>query len=105
MLQVLRRLPVQQFVLFAICLIVLLRTVAPTVYAYDSAEFPIGAATLGIIHAPGYPLYLLITHLFTLLPVGDVAYRVNLFSVVCLALTAPVMFLALAILIEDHALA
>ena len=94
---------VQQLFVFAICMLVLLRTVAPSVYAYDSAEFPIGAARLGIIHAPGYPLYLLIAHIFTWLPFGDVAYRVNLLSAVCLALTAPVLFSALSDLTEDRA--
>ncbi len=58
------------------------RTLAPTVYTFDSAEFATGAYVLGIIHATGYPLYLLIAKLFTFLPIGDIAYRVNLMSAV-----------------------
>ncbi len=67
-----------------------LRTMPPTVYGLDSAELSVGAYTLGLVHAPGYPLYLMLGKLFTLLPVGDVGYRMNLmsaaFGVVTLAL-------------------
>ncbi len=64
------------------------KTLAPTVYIFDSAELAAGAYTLGIVHATGYPLYLLLAKLFTLLvPLGDVAWRVNLFSALCASLT------------------
>lgn len=38
------------------------------------------AAVLGIAHPTGYPLYLMLGHLFTLIPVGEVAFRVGLLS-------------------------
>jgi hypothetical protein len=79
-------------VLFGGVLLSLLLTMAPSIYTLDSAEFALGAKTLGIVHAPGYPLYLLLAHLFTYLPVGDVAFRVNLFSALTLALSAPVIY-------------
>src|SRR5258707_14026147 len=97
----LRRLWIQQIGLFAVCLLVLLRTTVPTVYSYDSGEYAIGAARLGIIHAPGYALYLLIAHVFTLLPFGDVGFRVNVLSAVALALSAPVIFATIAELVGD----
>jgi hypothetical protein len=59
---------------------------APTVYGLDSAELTAGAYLLGIVHAPGSPTYLLLGHLFTWLPFGDIGYRVNLLSAVCSAL-------------------
>lgn len=93
---------VRQFGLFVLCLLVLLRTIVPTVYSYDSGEYAIGAARLGIIHAPGYALYLLIAHVFTLLPIGDVGFRVNLLSAVALALSAPVIYAAIAELVGDR---
>jgi hypothetical protein len=65
-----------------------LRTMAPTVYGLDSAELTTGAYWLGIIHAPGAPLYLLLGHLFTWLPLGDVGYRLNLLSACAATLTA-----------------
>jgi hypothetical protein len=62
-----------------------LRTLAPTVLAFDSGEFQFVAPTFGLAHPTGYPLYLLLGWLFALLPVGDVAYRLNLFSAVAAA--------------------
>lgn len=72
---------------------VYVRTLAPTVYTFDSAEFATGAYVLGIVHPTGYPLYLLLGKLFTLLPFGDVAFRVNLMSAVWGGVTAALLFL------------
>src|SRR5436305_7811001 len=60
-------------------------TLAPTVMPGDYAEFQFSAAILGVPHPTGYPLYILLGKLFTLLPVGDVAYRVNLSSAIYMA--------------------
>jgi 4-amino-4-deoxy-L-arabinose transferase-like glycosyltransferase len=60
---------------------------SPTVYGLDSAELTTGAYTLGIVHPPGSPLFLLLGHLFTYLPFGDIGYRVNLLSACAAALT------------------
>ncbi|MGA7732189.1 MAG: DUF2723 domain-containing protein, partial [Chloroflexia bacterium] len=60
-------------------------TLAPSVMVGDLAEFQFCAAILGIPHPTGYPLYILLGKLFTMLPVGDVAYRVNLSSAVYMA--------------------
>ncbi|MBI1259324.1 MAG: DUF2723 domain-containing protein [Chloroflexi bacterium] len=79
--------------IFGLIFAVLLATVAPTIYTLvDSSEYAIGAYTLGIVHAPGYPLYLLLARLFTWLPVGTIAYRVNLMSAVALALAGVFLF-------------
>ncbi len=67
---------------------VYLTTLAPTVlpygtpYTLDSPMLQAAVPTLGIGHPTGYPTYMMLTHLFTYLPVGDVAYRVNLASAV-----------------------
>jgi hypothetical protein len=63
------------------------------------------AEVLGIPHAPGYPLYVLTAHVFTWLPFGDVAYRVNLFSVLCLTFSVPLMYGALVYLLRDKLIA
>jgi len=55
-------------------------TLAPTVATGDSGELATVAATLGLAHPPGYPTFTLLGHLFTWLPIGDAAYRVNLMS-------------------------
>ncbi|NOZ06540.1 MAG: DUF2723 domain-containing protein [Chloroflexi bacterium] len=73
--------------LFLAVLAVYLRTLAPTIATLfdDSLEFQLVAFQPGIAHPTGYPLYTLLGKLFTWLPVGDVAYRVNLLSAVAAA--------------------
>jgi hypothetical protein len=62
---------------------VYLGTLGRTVGRADTFEFQVVASKLGIAHPTGYPLYLLLGKLFTLLPVGSIAFRVNLLSAVC----------------------
>jgi len=58
-----------------------LRTLAPGVLGGDSGEFQFAAWLGGFAHPTGYPLYLLLGHLWThLLPFGDAAWRMNTFS-------------------------
>ncbi len=59
---------------------VYLRTLGPTVGQADTFEFQVVAPTLGVAHPTGYPLYILLGWLFSRLPVGHVAWRVNLTS-------------------------
>jgi len=63
-----------------LCGALYLRTMAPTVMWYDMGEMTTAAYFLGIAHNTGYPLYVLLGKLFTFLPIGDIAYRVNLMS-------------------------
>jgi hypothetical protein len=58
-----------------------LATMCRAVYWYDSAEYAAAAYVLGIPHPPGYPLYTIIGHLFTFLPV-EPAVAVNAMSAV-----------------------
>ena len=76
----------------ALVFMVYLATLAPTVMWYDMGEFATTSATLGIAHNTGYPLLILAGKAFTFLPVGDVAYRVNLLSAVCTSLAVVVTF-------------
>jgi len=46
----------------------------------DSGEMACAAWTLGVAHQPGYPLYILSAKLFSLIPLGNPAWRLNLFS-------------------------
>jgi hypothetical protein len=71
---------------------VYLTTLAPTVMWYDMGEFAVAADTLGIAHNTGYPLLILLGNLFTFLPAGDTAYRVNLMSTVFTALAIGIVF-------------
>ena len=51
----------------------------PSFYTDDSPEFITVAATLGVAHPPGYPLYMLLGRLLFLLPL-PVCFGVNLLS-------------------------
>jgi hypothetical protein len=71
---------------------------APTPYLLDSGELAAAAFGLGIAHPPGEPLAALWGKLFSLLPVGSVAFRVGLGQAVAGALAAVLLFrLALAV--------
>ena len=63
-----------------------LKTLAPTVSFWDCGEFISCSYILGVPHPPGAPLYVLLGRLFTLLPLGEVAWRVNLMSALSSAL-------------------
>jgi len=76
---------------FVAALVLYISTLAPTILPADSGEFQLVANVLGIAHPPGYPLYTLLGKLFSLLPIGDRAYRVNLFGAVCGALSLSVV--------------
>jgi hypothetical protein len=56
-------------------------TLAPSVLPGDGGEFQFVPFLLGVAHPTGYPLYCLLGWAWShLLPLGDVAYRMNLFS-------------------------
>jgi hypothetical protein len=93
-----RRSPVRYLLagaLFGVSFLLYLSTLAPTVVTLfdDSLEFQLVTYQLGIAHPTGYPLYTLLGRLFTFLPVGDVAYRVNLMSALFGAATVSLLYL------------
>lgn len=76
-------------------LLAYLVTLHPGIPAGDSGELIAVAATLGVAHPPGYPLYALAGHVWErLLPAGTVAWRLNLFSAVLSAAAAGALVLA-----------
>jgi hypothetical protein len=75
---------------------VYLRTLAPGLVAViDTPAFQFVGRVLGVVHHPGYPLYTLLTHVFSYLPVGTLAYRINLFSALWGAVTVGLVVLIL----------
>jgi hypothetical protein len=68
-------------------------TLAPTTAMWDASEYITAAYTLGIPHPPGNPLFVLLGRVASLLPIGGVAYRVNLLAALCSALAAGIWFL------------
>ena len=80
-----------------------LLTAARDIFVGDSPEFVTVAVTLGVAHPPGYPLLTMLGHLFSLLPLEPVAFRVNLLSVVCDALTVGLICATALRLTRDRA--
>jgi hypothetical protein len=76
------------------------RTLAPTVLPYgapdtlDSPMLQAEVSVLGIGHPTGYPTYMMLTHLFTFLPVRDTAHAINLASAVYGVAAVLIIYLA-----------
>ena len=84
-------------------LAVYVATLSPTVNGGDSGELVAVAHLGGVAHPPGYPLHALLGKLLTFLPVGGVAWRVNLLSALCDAGGAALLFRAVTLVTADRA--
>lgn len=69
-------------------------TASPAMGWLDSPEIVAAAASLGVPHSPGHPLPVLLGTLGTLVPVGDIAFRVNLMSALAAGGAALAIFAA-----------
>jgi hypothetical protein len=70
-------------------------TLAPTVTFVDSGELTVVAQSLGVAHPPGFPLWVMLAHLASLLPFRTIAWRINFSSAVFAALAAAVLCLVI----------
>jgi len=61
----------------------------------DTPKFQYIGAALGTAHQPGYPLYLLLSYAVSKVPIGTLAYRINLMSACWGALTGSLVYLVL----------
>jgi hypothetical protein len=68
---------------FLLCAVGYALLLCPSPYWLDSAELAAGSFELGIAHAPGQPLAMLVGKLFCFVPLGDVALRVGLGQLFC----------------------
>ena len=74
--------------LWLACFALYAATTARDVLPADSGEFQLTAATWGIAHPPGYPLYTIIGALWIrLFPLGSAPFRLNLLSAALAATT------------------
>src|SRR6266404_5767548 len=75
-------------------LVLYVLTLAPTTQFWDTSEYIAAANTLGIPHPPGNPLFVLMAHVFGLLPLARAyAERINLFAAATSAISAGCWFL------------
>ncbi|MGE5802509.1 MAG: DUF2723 domain-containing protein [Gemmatimonadota bacterium] len=69
-------------------------TLAPTTQFWDTSEYIAAAYTLGIPHPPGNPLFVLMAHVWGMIPwVQGYAERINLFAAATSAVSAGCWFL------------
>lgn len=65
----------------------------PTIYVGDSGELVTAVHILGIPHPSGYPLYVLLGKLWTIvIPIGSIAFRMSLFSAACAAAACSILY-------------
>src|SRR4051812_1472081 len=75
-------------------LILYVATLAPTTQFWDTSEYIAAAYTLGIPHPPGNPLFVLMAHVWGMIPwVHNYAERINLFAAATSAVSAACWFL------------
>src|SRR5438270_2948365 len=74
-------------------------TLAPTVTLTDSGELIVVARGLGIAHPPGVPLWIVLAHLASLVPFGNIAQRINFSSAFFAALACATLTLVVAELV------
>jgi tetratricopeptide (TPR) repeat protein len=67
-------------ILFLVFFVTYAFTLCPTIYWEDSAAFATAGTILGIPHSPGFPLYVNWGRIFSLIPLNNYAWRVNLSS-------------------------
>src|SRR5690242_9780310 len=67
---------------FLSCFSIYLLTLNPAFQPDDSAETIASCVTLMSQHPSGYPLHSLLGHVFSLLPIGNPAFRLNLLAAV-----------------------
>ncbi|MEW6609326.1 MAG: DUF2723 domain-containing protein [bacterium] len=77
---------------FFFAFFVYLHTLTPTIDLHDSGDMIGASFVLGIPHPPGYPLYCLLGKLFSLIPLGNIAYRYNLFSATSASLAVMMVY-------------
>jgi hypothetical protein len=81
---------------FVVALIVYSWTLAPTVTLVDSGELIVAAQGLGVAHPPGFPLWIILAHVASLVPFGNVAMRINFSSAFFAAFASAMVTLVVA---------
>jgi hypothetical protein len=78
-----------------VCVLALyLVTMAPSTAMWDTSEYIAAAYSFGLPHPPGNPFFVIVGHLFSLLPIANsIAARVNVLAAICSAVSAGVWFL------------
>jgi hypothetical protein len=87
---------------FLVGLAIYIRTMLPGTSFWDTAEAQTVPPTLSIFHPTGFPTYTLVGFLWSKLPIGEMAWRMNLLSGVSVAGAAGLAVLVVAQLVEER---
>ena len=87
---------------FIISFVIFLKTMNPTSFGYDTTWFHIQVAELAVGQTTGFPLAFLLGKLFTFLPFGTLAFRLNMFSVFWGAATVTVFVMIISNLLKKE---
>lgn len=84
---------IKYIIIFLVVFGIYLFTAYPTIPPYrDSGDLIAASYSLGNAHPPGYPLYSLLGKIcIVLVPFGNIAYRVNLMSIIFASLTVMIL--------------
>ncbi len=91
------------FAVFLFALVVYVMTVQPSVSFWDCGEFIASSYLMQVPHPPGTPFFLILGKLFSMLPIGEnIAFRVNMVSVLSSAFNVLFLYLVAVKLIENY---
>ncbi|MDD5622911.1 MAG: DUF2723 domain-containing protein [Actinomycetota bacterium] len=87
---------------FLIPLVIYVLTLEPKLVGGDTSWYANQIPGMTLMVPTGYPTFSMFLKLFTYLPIGDLAYRLNLFSAILGALTTFFLFLAINKLLKNE---
>ncbi len=79
-------------------------TLAPSVTFFDSGEFLTATASMGSAHSPGYPLFLMYAKPFTWIPLGNIAFRINVATATSSSIACLVVYVLVTYLLKNEVL-
>src|SRR3954470_18678411 len=90
---------------FVIPFSIYMLTLAPSVTFFDSGEFITASFSLGSAHSPGYALFMMFAKPFTWLPLGNIAFRVNVATAFSSSAACLAVYLLVTYLLKDERIA
>src|SRR4030042_2868284 len=87
---------------FLIPFVIYILTMEPKLVGGDTGWYANQIPQMTLMVPTGYPTFSMFLKLFTYLPIGDLAYRLNLFSAIFGALTTLFLFLAINKLVKNE---
>ncbi|MBI4753294.1 DUF2723 domain-containing protein [Candidatus Desantisbacteria bacterium] len=80
-------------IVFLVALFTYLFTLTPDIGFHDCGDMVPAVVNLGVCHPPGYPFFCLLGKLFiSLIPIGNIAYRMNFLSSIFASTTVMMVY-------------